>query len=99
MKAALIGPKLKIPQQLLAHFRVFSCADGAAIPPVEELMLTAGLNILAMARFGVFRLIHGGGRDGFGLLMIGLTAIGAAIWAVARSTSNGPAKGGEAAKG
>jgi hypothetical protein len=47
-------------------------------------MLTAGLNALALVRFGGVRLIHGGGRDGLTLLLLGLGAIGAAIWAVAR---------------
>jgi hypothetical protein len=47
-------------------------------------MLTAGMNALAMARFGVIRLAHGGGRDGFAWLVLGLAAIGVAVWAVAR---------------
>jgi len=42
-------------------------------------MLMAGLNALALARFGAF---HGGGRNGFGLLLIGLVAIGVLIWAL-----------------
>ena len=47
-------------------------------------MLTAGWNALALVRFGGIRLIHGGGRDGLTLLLLGLGAIGAAIWAIAR---------------
>lgn len=62
-------------------------------------MITAGLNALAMARFGAFRIVHSGGRDGFGFLLIGLAAIGAAIWALARSSRNQPAKNDEPAKG
>lgn len=61
-------------------------------------MLTAGLNALAMARFAAFRLILSGGRDGFGFLLIGLTAIGAAIWAVARPSRIDVAKTSEPAK-
>lgn len=41
-------------------------------------MATTALNALAMIRFG-----HGGG-GGFGFLLIGLAAIGVAIWAIAR---------------
>ncbi|MGD0345288.1 MAG: hypothetical protein ABSA85_00945 [Terracidiphilus sp.] len=55
-------------------------------------MGTAGLNVLAMVRLGVFRLMHGGVRDGFGFLLIGLVAIGVAIWAVARSERSETAK-------
>jgi hypothetical protein len=54
-------------------------------------MFTA-LNALALARFGGFRLIRGGARDGFGLLLIGLVAIGVAIWAVLRPRQNEQAK-------
>src|SRR5208283_779464 len=39
-----------------------------------RMMLMAGLNALALARFGGIRVIHGA-RDGFGLLLIGLVAI------------------------
>ena len=46
-------------------------------------MLTAGLNALALMRFGGFRLAHGGG-NGFAWLVIGLVAIGVAVWAVSR---------------
>jgi hypothetical protein len=56
-------------------------------------MLTAGLNALAMVRFGGFRLEHGGGRDGFAWLLMGLAAIGVAIWAVVRGNRDEPAKG------
>jgi hypothetical protein len=55
-------------------------------------MLTTGLNALVLARFGGFRLMYGGGRDGFVWLLIGLAAIGAAIWAVSRSGAREPAK-------
>jgi hypothetical protein len=55
-------------------------------------MLTTGLNALALARFGGFRLVHGGGGGGFAWLLIGLAAIGAAIWAVSRSAEREPAK-------
>jgi hypothetical protein len=55
-------------------------------------MLTTGLNALAMLRFAGIRLAHGGGRDGFALLLMGLAAIGVAIWAVARGQSSAPAK-------
>ena len=55
-------------------------------------MLTAGLNALAMVRFGGFRVLHGGGQGGFALLLIGLLAIGVAGWAVTRSEHSEPAK-------
>src|SRR5580658_1378504 len=55
-------------------------------------MLTTGLNALALVRFGGFRLAHGGGRDGFAWLVMGLAAIGVAVWAVARADRNQPAK-------
>jgi hypothetical protein len=42
------------------------------------------LNMLAMIRLGAFRLVHRGARDGSGFLLIGMMAIGAAIWAVVR---------------
>jgi hypothetical protein len=54
-------------------------------------MLTTGLNALALVRFGGFRLAHGG-RDGFAWLLMGLAAIGVAIWAVTRADRNEPAK-------
>jgi hypothetical protein len=55
-------------------------------------MGTAGLNALAMVRLGAFRLMHSGARDGLGFLLIGLGAIGVAIWAVARSERKEAAK-------
>lgn len=55
-------------------------------------MGTAAFNALAMMRFGGFRLMHGGARDGFGFLLIGLVAIGVAAWAVARAERKEPAK-------
>lgn len=51
-------------------------------------MGSAFLNALAMVRLGAFRLMHSGVRDGFGFLLIGLVAIGVAIWAVARAERN-----------
>lgn len=54
-------------------------------------MLTAGLNALALVRFGGFRLAHSG-RDGFAWLLMGLAAIGVAVWAVARTDRNQPAR-------
>jgi hypothetical protein len=47
-------------------------------------MLTTGLNALALVRFGGLRLAHSGGRDGLAWLLMGLAAIGVAVWAVAR---------------
>jgi hypothetical protein len=61
------------------------------------MMGTEGLNALAMMRLGGFRLMHGGARDGFGFLLIGLVAIGVALWAVARAECNEPAKNQAAA--
>jgi hypothetical protein len=55
-------------------------------------MLTRGLNALALVRFGGFRLAHSGGRDGFAWLLMGLAAIGVAIWAVVRADRNEPAR-------
>ena len=52
-------------------------------------MLTTGLNELALMRFGG---LHGGSRDGFGLLLMGLVAIGVVIWALSRSHPNEQAK-------
>jgi hypothetical protein len=51
-------------------------------------MSMAGLNALAMVRFHGF---HGGG-GGFAWLLIGLLAIGVAVWAVSRSASGEPVK-------
>jgi hypothetical protein len=55
-------------------------------------MGAAALNGLAMIRLGAFRLMHSGARDGFGFLLIGLSAIGVAIWAVARAERKETAK-------
>ena len=41
-------------------------------------MLTRALNSLVLLRIGGFRLAHGGGRDGFVPLLIGLAIIGIA---------------------
>jgi hypothetical protein len=59
---------------------------------MEGNMGTAGLNALAMVRLGAFRPMHGGAGGGFGFLLIGLVAIGVAIWAVARAERNDAAK-------
>lgn len=56
-------------------------------------MGTAALSGLAMIRLGAFRLTHSGASDGLGFLMIGLAAIGVAIWAIARSERKETAKG------
>jgi hypothetical protein len=53
--------------------------------------MAAGLNALATMRFGGFRGLHGG-HDGFAWLLIGLLAIGVAVWAVSRSGHSEPAK-------
>jgi len=55
-------------------------------------MLTRALNSLVLLRIGGFRLAHGGGRDGFVPLLIGLAIIGIAIWALSRSSQQAPAK-------
>jgi len=55
-------------------------------------MGTAELNALALMRWGAFRLMHCGARDGLGFLLIGLVAIGVALWAVARAERNEEAK-------
>lgn len=57
-------------------------------------MLTAGMNALAMVRFGGFRFGHGGG-DGIGLLLMGVVVFGVLIWALSHSHSdrNESAKG------
>jgi hypothetical protein len=54
--------------------------------------MTAGLNALALVRFGGFRLFHGGGHGSFAWLLIGLVAIGIIVWAVSRPGKNEPAK-------
>jgi hypothetical protein len=55
-------------------------------------MLTAGLNALAVMRFGGFRVQRGGGHDGFAWLLIGLLAIGVAVWVVSRTQRSEPVK-------
>jgi hypothetical protein len=55
-------------------------------------MLTAGLNSLALVRFGGFRFSHGGGSGGFAWLLIGLVAIAAGIWFFSRTGENAHAK-------
>jgi hypothetical protein len=55
-------------------------------------MLTAGLNALAMARLGGIRLVYGGGRDAVTLFLLGLSALGAAIWALAHAGPREPGK-------
>jgi cbb3-type cytochrome oxidase subunit 3 len=53
-------------------------------------MLTAGMNTLAMARFG-FRIAHGGG-EAFGLLVMTIAALGILVWALSRSGRNESAR-------
>lgn len=55
-------------------------------------MVTTGLNALALMRIEGIRLVHGGGRNGFGILLVGLLAIGAMIWAFSQSGRNEPAQ-------
>ncbi|MGD0480197.1 MAG: hypothetical protein ABSA42_08515 [Terracidiphilus sp.] len=55
-------------------------------------MGTAGLNALTTMRWGAFRVMHSGARDGLGFLLIGLVAIGGALWVAARSERKEPAK-------
>jgi cbb3-type cytochrome oxidase subunit 3 len=47
-------------------------------------MGTAGMNALALARFGGFHVMHGRGDAG-GLLLMGLVAVGVVVWALSRS--------------
>jgi len=54
-------------------------------------MLTAGINSLALMRFGGFRLMHGG-SGGFAWLLIGLVVIVIGVWAFSRTGENAPAK-------
>lgn len=53
-------------------------------------MVTAGMNALAMIRFGGFRGGHSG--DGFALLLMGLLAVGALVWALSHGDRNQSAK-------
>lgn len=62
-------------------------------------MLTAGLNALALARFGGFRLGHGGAHDGLALLLIGLAVAAVAIWAVSTADGRASAKNHESTAG
>jgi hypothetical protein len=55
-------------------------------------MLTAGMNDLAMIRFGGFRFGHSGG-DGFALLLMGLVAVVVLVWALSHAGNNQSAKG------
>ena len=55
-------------------------------------MLAADLNSLAVIRFGGFRLVHGGGNGGFAWLLLGLAAIGVAVWAASRPNRSEAAK-------
>jgi hypothetical protein len=86
----LISTRLK--EQLRARFRVSFCTARSACLPLEETMGTSGLNALATMRWGAFRVLHSGARDGFGFLLIGLAGIGAAVWAAARAERKEPAK-------
>lgn len=54
-------------------------------------MFTAGMNDLAMLRFGGFRFGHSGG-DGFALLLMGLVAVGVLVWALSHSSGNQSAR-------
>jgi hypothetical protein len=54
--------------------------------------MTAWSDALAMVRFGGFRLVRGGGHDGFAWLLVGLAAIGIAVWAVSRGARTEAAK-------
>lgn len=54
-------------------------------------MFTAGMNDLAMIRFGGFRFGHSGG-DGFALLLMGIVAVGVLVWALSHSDNNQSAK-------
>jgi hypothetical protein len=47
-------------------------------------MAAAGMNALAMFRFGGFRFGHGGG-DAFALLLMGLVAFVLVVWALSHS--------------
>jgi hypothetical protein len=47
-------------------------------------MLTSALNTLVLIRIGGLRLVHGGGLDGFGPLLVGLAIIGVLIDALSR---------------
>ncbi len=99
-----LAPRLWGRKQALSGFRAgyqrttprlvsgfFLYGRGACLP-VEGRMETAGLNALAMMRLGSFRLMHSGARDGLGFLLIGLVAIGVAVWVVARAERKEPAK-------
>jgi hypothetical protein len=55
-------------------------------------MLTAGLNSLALVRFGGFRFSHGGGAGGFAFLLIGLAAVAIGFWVISRKDESAPAK-------
>jgi len=55
-------------------------------------MLTAGLNALAMARLGGIRLVYGGGSDAITLFLLGMSSLGAAIWALTHAGPREPGK-------
>ena len=54
-------------------------------------MSRVGLSALAMAHFSRLRGLHRG-HDGFAWLLMGLLAIGVAVWAVSRGERIEPAK-------
>jgi len=54
-------------------------------------MFMAGMNDLAMLRFGGFRFGHSGGES-FALLLMGVVAVGVLVWALSRSDSNQSAR-------
>jgi hypothetical protein len=60
-------------------------------------MLTAGL--IALARFGGFRLGRGGAHDGLALLLIGLAVAAVAIWALSTADGRASAKNHESTPG
>ena len=82
---------LKIPSNLETGFGSSLIRLGGD-PCLWRMKLTTGLNALALVRFGGLRPIHSGGRDGFGLLLIALVAIGGAIWVVSRPERSDQAK-------
>lgn len=49
-------------------------------------MLTAGMQALALVRFG-FRVAHGG-EEALGLLVMMVTALGVLVWALSHSGHN-----------
>jgi hypothetical protein len=79
-----------IPQQLYGPIWVCLFTAGHDSQPTERNMVTAGMNALAMVRFGGFRGGHAG--DGFALLLMGLVAVGVLVWALSHGDRNQSAK-------